>query len=71
MPNPLFNAFGNNPGKIIPPQFQGMMRQLQQFRANFQGDAEAQVRQLMKDGKMSQQQFDQFAQVANMVNGWL
>ena len=38
MPNPLFNALGGNnmPGPM--GQFQQMMQQFQQFRANFQGD---------------------------------
>ena len=42
-----------------------MIQQFNQFRANFQGDPQQQVQQLLNSGKMTQQQFNQLAGLAN------
>lgn len=64
MPNPLFKALGgaSAPGPI--GQFQRMMKQFQQFKANFQGDPKAEVQKLLQSGRMSQQQLDQLQAMA-------
>ena len=59
----LFNKFGNQP---LPMSggFMNMMTQFQQFKNNFNGDPEQQVRQLLNSGQMSQQQFNQLSNMA-------
>lgn len=71
MPNPLFNALGG--GRMPGPmgQFQQMMQQFQQFRANFQGDPKQEVQKLLQSGKMSQQQLNQLQVMAQQFQGFL
>lgn len=71
MPNPLFNALGGNnmPGPM--GQFQQMMQQFQQFRANFQGDPKKEVEKLLQSGQMSQQQLNQLQAMAQQFYGFL
>ena len=59
MANPLFNALGGNkmPGPM--GNFQQMMQQFQQFKANFQGDPQQEVQRMIQSGQLSQQQLDQ------------
>ena len=59
MPNPLFNALGGNRLPAPMGQFQQMMQQFQQFRANFQGDPKKEVEKLLQSGQMSQAQLNQ------------
>ena len=71
MPNPLFNALGG--GRMPGPmgQFQQMMQQFQQFRANFKGDPKQEVQKLLQSGKMSQQQLNQLQAMAQQFQGFL
>lgn len=79
MANPLFNKFGNNqngssfiPGNGRMNNMMGMMQKFQQFKNTFSGDPEAaraQVQQLLDSGQMTQQQFEQLSQMANMFMG--
>lgn len=64
MANPLFNALGGNkmPGPM--GNFQQMMQQFQQFKANFQGDPQREVQRMIQSGQLSQQQLDQVQNVA-------
>lgn len=64
MANPLFQALGG--GQMPGPmgQFQRMMQQFQQFKANFQGDPQQEVQKLLQSGKITQQQLDQIQQMA-------
>ena len=59
----LFNDF--------QPQQQNSMNnllaQFNKFRSTFMGNPEQQVKQLISSGKMSQEQFNQFAQTANQL----
>ena len=60
--NPM-QMFGN---------MQNMMAQFNQFREQIQQQGinpQQQVMQLMQSGKMSQQQFEQFKAMANMMSG--
>lgn len=43
------------------------LTQFNNFRSTFMGNPEQQVRQLLSSGKMSQEQFNQFAQQANQL----
>ena len=64
MSNPLFNALGGNRMPAPMGQFQQMMQQFQQFRANFQGDPKAEVEKLLQSGKMNQSQLNQLQNMA-------
>lgn len=64
--NPLNNMFGNQfPQR--PPQnnpilnAMNMMQRFNQFAQNFQGDPKQAVMNLMSNGQMNQQQFNQFS----------
>lgn len=67
MPNSLFNALGGGMPAMPNPmgQFGQMMRQYQQFKANFQGDPKAEVQKLLQSGKMSQNQLNWLQTMAN------
>ena len=61
--NDLFQQFGGN----VPMSggIGNLIQQFNQFRANFQGNPQQQVQQLLSSGKMSQEQFNQLAGLAN------
>ena len=60
MSNPLFNGFGNNP-------MMKMIKDIQEFQKTFTGDAKSQVEQMMKDGRLSQEKFNELSQMANQI----
>ena len=64
MSNSLFNSF--NPQ---PPQLdQNFLTAFNQFRSTFNGgDPRMQVMQLLTNGRMSQEQFNELAQKANQL----
>lgn len=45
--------------------------QFNNFRSMFNGNPEARVKQLLQSGQMSQEQFNQFAQMANQLQSLL
>lgn len=64
--NPLFNMLGGampnglgNMGNII--------QQIQQFKNNFRGDPRQQVQQMLNSGRVTQEQYNQAVQMANML----
>lgn len=59
--NPLFNGM----------DFQGLLTAFQQFKANFQGDPEQEVRKLLSSGRMNQSQLDQLQQMARTLQSLL
>jgi uncharacterized protein with von Willebrand factor type A (vWA) domain len=74
--NPLFQSFKTNQaaptnGNIpAPPQNLGqMLNQVAQFFMPYGMTPEQIVRQKIQNGEMTQQQFDQFAQIANSWTG--
>lgn len=71
MSNPLFNALGGGKMPGAMGQFQKMMQQFQQFRANFQGDPKQEVQKLLQSGQMSQQQLNQLQVMAQQFQGFL
>ena len=44
-----------------------MLKQFQQFKAQFSGNPQQMVQQLLSSGKMSQAQYNQLAQMANQL----
>lgn len=71
MSNPLFNALGGGKMPGAMGQFQQMMQQFQQFRANFQGDPKQEVQKLLQSGKMSQQQLNQLQAMAQQFQAFM
>lgn len=75
--NPLFNllsnsnmGMNNNMMSMNNPMsnIMNLMNQFNQFKNNFKGDPEQQVRQMLSSGQMSQSQFNQLSQMANMFS---
>ena len=64
MANPLFNGFGNNP-------MMKMIKDIQDFQKTFTGDPKAQVEQMMKDGRLSQEKFNELSQMANQIMAFM
>ena len=66
MSNSLFDAFGtqqNNVSQIIA--------QINEFKNNFKGDPKAEVEKMMQNGQLSQEQFNQYAQIANRFSKFI
>ena len=62
MANHLFNTFGNN------NQFGGLIQQAQAFKRQFANiNPHAEVERLLNSGEMSQQQFNEYSQIAQQV----
>ena len=63
--NPLFNALNSQQNNTMA-QLVADAKRLQQ---TFQGNPKQMVEELVKSGRMSQDQFNQYAQIANQVIG--
>ena len=66
MGNPLFNQFNNQNNGVFD-----LVNQVQNFQRMFKGDPRQEVERLLSTGQMSQQQFNQFAQIANQLKPFL
>lgn len=64
--NPLSSMFQSQPQNNPFGNAMNMMSQFNQFRQNFSGDPRQAVMNLMSSGRMSQEQFNQFSQMARM-----
>lgn len=73
MANPFYDPNYSQPQQNNGPfgNFQNMMNQFQQFRNSFRGDPKAQVQELLRSGKMTQQQFNQLSQLAQQFQTFL
>ena len=62
MPNNLYNTMGrqNNP-------IEQLAQQARDFRKQFSGNPRQEVERLLQTGAMSQQQFNQYSQIAQQV----
>jgi hypothetical protein len=56
MANPLFGQFGRREGNIVS--------QVENFKKQFNINPREEVQRLLNSGRMSQAQFNQFAQIA-------
>lgn len=65
--NPLFKALGNTPVSGLMGNFGQIIQQFNRFKANFQGDPEAEVKRLLQSGRISQEQLNQLQQAAQML----
>ena len=59
----LYNDLQSNPTN----QMSNFVSQFNQFRSLFNGNPEAQVKQLLQSGRMNQDQFNNLAQTANQL----
>ena len=62
MPNPLFNAMGNQSNPMAD-----LIRQARDFRKQFTGNPKQEVERLLQTGQMSQSDFNKFSQIAQQV----
>ena len=62
MPNPLFNAMGNQSNPIAD-----LIRQARDFKKQFTGNPKQEVERLLQTGAMSQQDFNRYSQIAQQV----
>lgn len=72
MANPLFNELNGKiqNGPVPQPSFQEQFLNFaRQFNASGQMSPQMVVQQLMQSGRMSQEQFQQYSQIANMITG--
>ena len=60
--NPLFNAMGNQSNPMAD-----IIRPARDFRKQFTGNPRQEVERLLQTGRMSQQQFNQFSQMAQQI----
>ena len=65
MNNSLYNSFGmqNNISQIVDD--------FNNFKNNFKGDPKAEVEKMMRSGQLSQEQFNQYAQMANELSKYI
>lgn len=61
--NSLFKDFNPTPTSDLT----NFLNRFNQFSSQFSGNPETRVKQLLQSGQMSQEQFNQFAQTANML----
>ena len=61
--NSLFKDFNPTPMSDLT----NFLNRFNQFSSQFSGNPETRVKQLLQSGQMSQEQFNQFAQTANML----
>ena len=64
MANPIYNMLGGN--APINPIAQ-LVRDAKAFKKSFTGNPKDEVQRLLNSGQMSQQQFNQFSQIAQQV----
>ena len=65
MSNPLFNALG---GRQMNPMSQ-LVAEAKRLQQNMTGNPKQMVEELVKSGRMSQQDFNNYAQIANQIIG--
>lgn len=62
--NPLFNMFGNQQGPFN--NMNNVIDQFNQFQSTFQGDPKQKVQELLNSGQMTQNQFNQLSNMAQV-----
>jgi hypothetical protein len=65
MANPLYNALG---GQQMNPMAQ-LVADAKRLQQTMNGNPKQMVEELMRSGKMSQSQFDNYAKIANQIIG--
>lgn len=67
MANPLFNQLNNSGNNNILQ----MVQQFNQFKNSFQGDAKAEVQNLLNSGKMTQEMYNKLQNTATIFSKFL
>lgn len=62
--NPLFNMFGNQQGPFN--NMNNVVDKFNQFQSTFQGDPKQKVQELLNSGQMTQNQFNQLSNMAQV-----
>ena len=62
MPNPLFNAMGNQSNPMAD-----LIRQARDFKKQFNINPRQEVERLLQTGQMSQKTFNELSQIAQQV----
>lgn len=70
MANPLSGSLGNQNGVKTNNAF-GLIQKFQQFKKNFKGDPKQQIQELLNSGKMTQEQLEEYMQMARQFQGLL
>lgn len=71
MSNPIFNALGGGNVPMMGGGPMQMIQQFMQFKNNFKGNPEEEVKKLLQSGKMSQQQLDQLQGMARQFQAMM
>ena len=61
MANPIYNEFKNQ------NNIANLIQEVQNFKNNFKGNAQAEVQRLLDNGTMSQSQFNQLMPIAQQI----
>ncbi len=64
MNNSLFQMFGAPKNPMAE-----FINEFNQFKNSFKGDPKAEVEKMMKNGQLSQEEFNSYAQMANQIAG--
>ena len=69
--NPLYNILNNVqlPGQL--GNFQQFMQQFNQFRSGYSGNPQQDVQNLLSSGRMSQEQFNTYANMATQIQAMM
>ena len=70
MNNPFFSMFGDRNNQGNNNNILNLVQQFRQFQNSFQGSpiqAQQQVQEMLDSGKISQNQFNHYANVANQI----
>lgn len=65
MPNPIYSAMNGQTSQMNG--FANMVKEFNNFRANFNGDPRQQVQNLLNSGRMTQQQYNELSQMAHQI----
>ena len=67
MANPLFSSLNKQQNNPIS----AFMAEVRQFQQTFQGNPKDEVQKMMNSGRISQSQFNQYAQMANQIMSFM
>lgn len=65
MPNSLYNSFGPK------DEISDFINEINNFKKSFNGNPRTEVENLMRSGQLTQEQFNQYAQIANRFSPYI
>lgn len=65
MPNPLYKALSG--GSSQNNRMSQFMSEFERFKRSFSGDPRAEIQRLLNSGQMTQEQYNQYSQMANQI----